>query len=387
MTRIPPLVFLATLAFLSGAFARDVQRSGGVTSVAACAHKVGPMASCHARIVTTKDGVIIVNTTVPSGYGPGDLRDAYKITTNGAKTTIIAAVTAYGYNAAESDLAVYRTQFGWPACTTANGCFKKLNQSGAQGPYPAQNLGWAEEAALDLDMASAMCPRCQIWLIEAKTASLANLAASVDTAASLGAHAISNSYGSTESGTTTYESHYNHPGIAITASAGAAGFGNLEFPATSPHVTAVGGTHLVRNAGTARGWSETALAGGGCSAIYAKPAWQTDPGCARRTIVDVAAVADPNTGVAVYGPVTNTTSGWMVLGGTSVAAPIIAGVYGVNGGTVTYGSNPYAHPSALFDIVSGGGGGCTPSYLCTAGPGYDGPTGMGTPDGPTAFGP
>jgi len=386
MTRIPHLVLLATLAVASGAGARDVQRSGAVYSVAACAHAVGPMATCHARIVTTPGGVILVSATAPSGYGPGDLRDAYKITTNGAKTTIVAAVTAYGYTSAEADLAVYRTHFGWPACTTANGCFKKLNQSGAQGPYPAQNLGWAQEAALDLDMASAMCPRCQIWLIEAKNASFANLAASVDTAASLGAHAISNSYGGSESGTTSLESHYNHPGIAITASAGDSGFGVLEFPATSPHVTAVGGTHLVR-AVNARGWAETALAGGGCSAVYAKPSWQTDPGCTRRTIVDVAAVADPATGVAVYGPVSATSSGWMVFGGTSVAAPIIAGVYGVNGGTVTYGSDPYAHPSALFDIVTGGGGSCTPSYLCNAGPGYDGPTGMGTPNGPTAFGP
>ena len=98
------------------------------------------MATCHARIVTTPGGVILVSATAPSGYGPGDLRDAYKITTDGARTTIVAAVTAYGYTSAEADLAVYRTHFGWPACTTANGCFKKLNQSGAQGPYPAQNL-------------------------------------------------------------------------------------------------------------------------------------------------------------------------------------------------------------------------------------------------------
>jgi subtilase family serine protease len=374
MTRIPQRVFLATLAFVSSATARDVQRSGAVYSVAACAHKVGPVASCHARIVATRDGVIIVGTTTPSGYGPGDLRDAYKITANGKNTTIVAAVTAYGYTNAESDLGVYRTHFGWPACTTANGCFKKLNQSGAQGPYPAQNLGWAQEAALDLDMASAMCPNCQIWLIEAKTASFANLAASVDMAASLGAHAISNSYGGSESGTTTYEPSYNHPGIAITASDG--GSGTPQFPASSPHVTAVGGTHLV-TAANARGWTETAIGGGSCSTIYAKPAWQTWPSCTRRTDNDVAAVGDPATGVAVYGPVSSTASGWMVLGGTSVGAPLIAGVYGVNGGTVTYGSDPYAHPTQLFDITAGTG----------AGPGYDPATGMGTPKGAGAFGP
>lgn len=386
MARIPHLVLLSILALVPSAHARDVQRSGATYSVAACAHHVGPVARCHARVVTTKDGIILVSTTTPSGYGPGDLRDAYKITTNGVKTTIVAAVTAYGYTNAEADLAVYRAHYGWPACTTANGCFKKLNQSGAQGPYPAQNLGWAQEAALDLDMASAMCPACQIWLVEANSATSANLAASVDTAASLGAHAISNSYGSTDNASTkALESHYNHPGIAITASADDDSFGSPEFPAASPHVTAVGGTHLVRNV-SARGWAETAIAAGGCT-TYKKPAWQTDTGCTKRTDVDVAAVADPNTGVAVYGPVTGTTSGWMEFGGTSVSAPIIAGVYGVNGGTVTYGSNPYAHPTALFDITSGGGAACTPAYICTAGPGYDGPTGMGTPDGATAFGP
>ena len=275
MTRIPHLVFLATLALLCSASARDVQRSGAVYSVAACAHKVGPVASCHARIVATRDGVIIVGTTTPSGYGPGDLRDAYKITANGKNTTIVAAVTAYGYNNAESDLGVYRTHFGWPACTTANGCFKKLNQSGAQGPYPAQNLGWAQEAALDLDMASAMCPACQIWLIEAKTASLANLAASVDTAASLGAHAISNSYGGSEvrhddlRAVVQSSRHCDH------RERDDGGFGTPQFPASSPHVTAVGGTHLV-TAANARGWTETAIGGGSCSTIYAKPAWQTD---------------------------------------------------------------------------------------------------------------
>ncbi|HWA92738.1 MAG TPA: hypothetical protein VG889_22080 [Rhizomicrobium sp.] len=376
MTRIPHLVFLGFLALASSAEARIVARSGDTYHVAACAHAVGPTARCLARIVTDANGAIAVSgPTSISGYTPADLRDAYKIKGSGAKTTIVAAVTAYGYTNAETDLGTYRAQWGLPACTTANGCFKKLNQSGAAGPYPAQNLGWAQEAAVDLDMASAMCPNCKIWLMEANTSSFANLGATVDTAASLGAHAISNSYGSSESGTTAYESHYDHAGIAIVAASGDSGFG-IEFPASSPHVTAVGGTHLVP-AANARGWAETAIGGGGCSTVYAKPAWQTWPGCTKRTVVDVAAVSDPATGVAVYGPVSATTSGWMVFGGTSVSAPIVAGVYGVNGGTVTYGSDPYAHPTQLFDITSGTG----------AGPGYDPATGMGTPKGAGAFGP
>src|SRR5262249_46295525 len=153
-----------------------------------------------------------------------------------------------------------------------------------------------------------------------------------------------------------FESHYDHPGIAITASSGDAGFG-VEFPASSPHVTAVGGTHLVQDAGS-RGWSETAWsgAGSGCSSVFAKPAWQTDSGCARRTVADVSAVADPNTGVAVFGPARKNRSAWMVFGGTSVSAPLIGGVYAVGGGPVNYGSNPYSHTSALFDVTSGSNG-------------------------------
>jgi subtilase family serine protease len=330
-----------------------------------------------ARIVTDRAGEAVSNAQAPiGGYGPADLRDAYKIAANGSAVTIVAAVDAFGYDNAESDLGVYRAQFGLRACTKANGCFKKFNQKGRQKNYPLENIGWAEESALDLDMASAMCPNCRIWLVEANTNSFKDLATAVDTAARLGAHAISNSYGGSESGTSAFETHYDHPGIAITASGGDGGFGTVQFPATSPHVTAVGGTHLVRDANP-RGWTETAIGGGGCSTIYAKPAWQTYPGCTLRTDVDVAAVGDPATGVAVYGPVSSTMSGWMVFGGTSVGAPLIAGVYGVNGGTVTYGSDPYVHPKRLYDITSGSG----------AGPGYDPATGMGTPKGAGAFGP
>jgi subtilase family serine protease len=342
------------------------------------------VARCHAHVVTDRLGNSIGHDRGSiAGYTPSDLRDAYKIATDGSSSTIVAAVAAFGYDNAESDLAVYRAQFGLPACTTENGCFKKLNQKGQQKKYPPQNIGWAEESALDLDMASAMCPNCQIWLVEAKTNALKNLAASVDIAASLGAHAISNSYGAGVNVSKKLQRSYRHPGVAITASSGDSGSGS-QFPASSPYVTAVGGTHLVRDS-SARGWAETAFGSGGCT-TYQKPAWQTDTGCTKRTVVDVAAVADPSTGVAVYGPNGSGVSAWLVFGGTSVAAPVIAGVYGVNGGTVKYGSDPYAHPEALFDIVSGPGGSCTPSYLCNAGPGYDGPTGMGTPDGVGAFG-
>jgi len=340
---------------------------------------------CHARVIVDAAGDPRISAT-PAGLGPAQLRDAYKITSTGSSSTIIAIVDAFGYPGAESDLATYRAQFGLPPCTTANGCFKKVNQAGVQGNYPRTDTGWSQESALDLDMASAICPSCKLILVEATTASFQNLATAVNTAASLGAHVISNSYGGGESGAASFDSFYTHPGVAITASSGDSGFG-VEFPASSPHVTAVGGTSL-RVAANARGWTETTWsgAGSGCSTVFAKPAWQADPGCAKRTVADVSAVADPNTGVAVFGPASRKASAFLVFGGTSVSAPLVGAVYAVNGGAVTFGSNPYAAgAAALFDVTSGSNGSCGGSYLCTAGAGYDGPTGLGTPNGVSAF--
>lgn len=368
-----------------------VQRSGRVYHVAVCgAIAVRGYARCFAHVVTDARGNIIANVlqrnTTPAGYGPSDLRSAYKVSPSGTPGSgpTIAIVDAYGYSTAESDLGVYRQQYGLGACTTSNGCFRKVDQNGGTN-YPRNDTGWSQESALDLDMVSAMCPECKIVLVEASSNSLANLAAAENEAARLGAHAISNSYGGGESGSTSYESSYNHSGIAITVSSGDNGYG-VEFPASSPHVTAVGGTSLTRASNT-RGWSETAWsgAGSGCSSVYAKPTWQTDPLCGMRTVADTSAVADPNTGVAVYGPVSARRSGWQVYGGTSVAAPLTAAVYGVNGGSVNYGQNPYLNKSSLFDVTSGSNGSCGGTYLCTAQPGYDGPTGLGTPNGATAF--
>jgi subtilase family serine protease len=290
----------------------------------------------------------------------------------------------------------YRSTYGLPACTTANGCFKKVNQSGVQGSYPANNQGWGLEVSLDLDMVSAVCPKCHVLLVEATSNANANLYAAVDTAARLGATAISNSYGGSESSTDPSTNvHYNHPGIPITVSSGDSGYG-VEYPAASPYVTAVGGTTLNR-ASSARGWSESAWsgAGSGCSAYEPKQSWQTDGGCARRTVADVSAVADPNTGVAVYDSncsfvnqlIGQCFKGWGVVGGTSASSPIVASVYALagNGASVTYGSFPYSHTSALNDVTSGSNGSCGGTYLCTGVAGFDGPTGLGTPNGTGAF--
>ena len=345
-------------------------------------------ARCHSW-VRVDDAAQPLATTVPSGYGPADLRGAYGLTGSGSSSQTIAIVDAYDDANAESDLAVYRSQFGLPACTTANGCFRKVDQNGGTN-YPRGDMGWAEEISLDLDMASAICPGCKILLVEAKSNAFTNLAAAVDQAAALGATVISNSYGGGEfssEASGTYEGHYNHPGVAITVSSGDNGYG-VEFPAASRYVTAVGGTSL-RRASNARGFTETVWsgAGSGCSAYIPKPSWQTDAGCGNRTVSDVSAVADPNTGVAVYDTYRLHPGGWLVFGGTSVSAPIIASVYALagNANSVNYGSFSYSHTSSLFDVLSGSNGSCGGSYLCTGLSGFDGPTGNGTPNGTTAF--
>jgi subtilase family serine protease len=223
---------------------------------------------------------------------------------------------------------------------------------------------------------------------------MANLGKAVNEAVTLGAKFVSNSYGGSESSSdTSYDtSYFNHPGVAITVSAGDEGYG-AEYPAASRYVTSVGGTALSKSS-TTRGWTEsvwntssTEGTGSGCSSYDAKPSWQTDTGCTKRMISDVSAVADPATGVSVYDSY-GVTAGWYTFGGTSASSPIIASVYALAGtpGSGDYPAQyPYKHTSALNDVTSGTNGSCSTSYFCTAGSGYDGPTGWGTPKGVSAF--
>ncbi|OKI99218.1 S53 family peptidase [Kitasatospora sp. CB01950] len=326
------------------------------------------------------------------GYGPADLLSAYGLPADGGAGTTVAIVDAYDDPNAEADLGVYRSHYGLPACTTAAGCFHKTDQRGGTR-IPRADSAWAGETALDLAMVSAIAPRARILLVEADSASVSDLGTAVNTAVSLGAKYVSISWGASESvNSATYDSRYfDHPGVAIAVASGDGGYGVI-FPASSPHVTAVGGTSLRRDT-SARGWAEsvwstsaTEGAGSGCSTRLPKPTWQTDTGCTRRTVADVAAVADPQTGVAVYQ--TYGGSGWYTYGGTSAAAPIIAATYAL-AGAPTAGSRPasfpYAHPAALNDVVTGATATCRPAYLCTAEKGYDGPTGLGTPQGVGAF--
>jgi len=326
----------------------------------------------------------IAPTATPAGFGPADIRSAYSLTSSASGGRTVAIVDAYNDPNAEVDLATYRRQYGLPACTSASGCFRKVDQNGGT-KYPRSNGGWAQEISLDLDMVSAACPDCKIVLVEAKTASFANLGTAVNTAARLGAVAISNSYGGSD---TPAASAYKHPGIAVTASTGDSGYG-VQSPASYGTVVAVGGTSLTRNSST-RGWGETAWsgAGSGCSTLNAKPTWQTAvTKCSGKADADVSAVADPNTGVAVYDSYAyQGAKGWLVFGGTSASSPIVAGVYAMSGNTSGYpASYTWAHSSSLNDVLSGSNGTCSTAIWCKAGTGWDGPTGLGTPRGTGGF--
>ncbi len=347
----------------------------------------GPVAQCHAHVATNANGVTpMATTSFAYGYRPADLQKIYGIPAAAGAPTV-AVVAAYDNPNIESDLAAYRSQFGLPACTTANGCFKKVNQTGGTA-YPAADAGWAQEIALDLDMVSATCPNCKILLVEANSNGFNDLLTAIDYATA-NAKYVSNSWGTDEfSGAQNYESRLNKPGTVITFSTGDNGYG-VSYPASSQYVVAVGGTSLKLDSAGNR-TSETAWsgAGSGCSAYIAKPTWQTDSGCAKRAVADVSAVADPNTGVAVYTSYGSTGGNWWVFGGTSASAPIIAGVYAAAGAPAANtrpASYPYANKAGLTDITSGNNGTCSVSYLCNAVAGFDGPTGLGVPKSAASF--
>jgi subtilase family serine protease len=271
-----------------------------------------------------------------------------------------------------------------------------VDESGGSS-YPKADAGWGFEISIDLDMVSAICPNCHILLVEGTTSNIVDLAAAENTAASLGANEISNSWGSNDQSKflSLDSSSFTHPGIAITVATGDTGAQRTYYPATSPHVTAVGGTSLTR-ANNQRGWTETAWSGAssGCSSFEPQPSWQTANSaitalCTNRAEADVAAVADPNTGPSVYD--TLSQPGWLLGGGTSAASPIIASVYALagNAASTVAGSYPYNHGTLhnkvnLNDVTSGSSGNCE-NALCDAQVGWDGPTGLGTPNGTGAF--
>lgn len=325
----------------------------------------------------------------PVGYGPAQFRGAYNLPSAATQVQTVAIVSAYDNPNIEEDLAAYSKAFSLPSCTSKNGCFRKVNEAGRKAPLPSSNALWALETALDVEVAHAVCSNCKILLVEADSSAVTDLVAAVDTAVKLGADVISNSWVVDEfRGETALDSHFNRPGIAITAASGDTGYG-VKWPAASPYVTAVGGTTLDLDSSNARvRESAWGLGGSGCSVYESKPAWQKDEGCSGRTVPDVAAVADPNTGAAVYDSYGyRGERGWMKVGGTSLAAPLVAAVYALAGNAdeVVAGSHPYANSASLFDIQEGANGACSTSYLCTSTAGYDGPTGLGSPAGVAGF--
>ena len=334
-------------------------------------------ARCQAWIRTDVKG--FVRDATPSGYGPSDLQTAYNLTSysssNGSGETV-AIVDAFHDPDAATDVAAYRKQYGLPACTASSGCF-------SQKSYTTKtNKGWGVEESLDIEMVSAICPKCKILLVEAASTTTSALS-TAEVYATGHANYVSNSWSGNE-GTKTYDKDYNVSGVAITAATGDNGYNKTaQWPAILPSVIGVGGTSLTKTSPrTETAWSG---AGSGCSKVYAKPSFQSGitTGCSDRAEADVSAVANPNTGVAVYD--TDGYSGWYVVGGTSVATPITAAVFALAGNTSTNNpGNLYSHTADLNDITSGSNGSCG-APLCTAGVGWDGPTGLGTPNGIGAY--
>ena len=384
------------------------QEAGAGAKLAGCARATGPQrARCYLSVQPdtappAANAATACTVNESAGYTPCNVRAAYELTALSAKDgtgNTVAVVDPGDDPNAAADLSVYRSTYGMAKCTTGNGCFKKVNQNGVAGSYPVPNAAFAQETSLDLDMVSAICPKCHILLVEANSNGFGDLGTAINEAVTLGAKVVSDSWGTGEfSGENGWDGNVDHPGVAITFSSGDGAYaGGVQYPSSSPYVTSVGGTELTP-AANSRGWTEKAWvtpgnpptqgSGSGCSAYEPKPPWQSDAGCAARTTADASAVA---ANVLSYD--TYMASGWYFSFGTSVSSPIIAGIYGLANnppGITIPASAAYGAPAAdLHDVTSGSTGTCTPpasaGYLCKAGKGYDGPTGVGSPHGIGAF--
>ena len=387
-----------------------------VKDQASCAKKARGFASCLAiRRTITLNGVSSkirpLASIQPLGgiaYGASQLRKAYGVTELGARYKVIAIVDAYHSASAFADLSDYRAMYNlgpMDDCTAQPGsapataipitaipagknpCFLQLDQSGLPvSAHNTEDAGWAQETALDLEMASAICPHCSIVLVEAKTATMTNFDRAVAAASAIkGVRSISNSYGGFDVSEAKYAAYgsANAKGIAVVASSGDSGFG-VSAPASFASVIAVGGTSLrIDSKGKWLSESAWAKAGSGCSNLNFSADWQNAAStrCAGKLTADVSAVADPATGVAV-----SFEGGWYTFGGTSVAAPIIAGMFAI-GPDVGDSAGAYlvANAAKLHDITDGNNGRCDLQLWCNAGAGWDGPTDLGSPNGSDAF--
>ena len=398
--RLPTVSVLAALALGLGAFplpAGATPAAPVARTVHACAAPTPEHASCLAVADRRRQPAIGARTAAVApptdGYRPADIASIYHLDVSRGAGQTVAIVDAYDDPNAERDLAVYRSTWKLPACTTANGCFRKVNQRGGS-TAPTADPGWATEISLDVDAVSAACPKCHILLVEADTDSYDDLGAAENRAVTAGAKIVSNSYGGLEfTGVLALAAkYYDHAGVATVVSTGddgfgSNGFGGASFPAVAPRAIGAGGTTVVKSGSH---WTQSAWAGSGsgCSAWFAKPAWQHDTHCSMRTSADLSALADPDTGLAIYDTyqldeATGLPDGWAVFGGTSLAAPLISAMIGLAGNAPALANAHvlYGKSAGITDVVGGSNGYCGGDYLCTAVRGYDGPTGVGTPAG------
>ncbi|HSW89293.1 MAG TPA: S53 family peptidase [Patescibacteria group bacterium] len=383
MNKLKSLFAVLLLALLSSVAVHTVSANGpgnsdfGLSHLPVCGAAVPGDVRCNARVVVDRTGQPAIQN-IPSGLSPAQFQNAYGVAGVGSQNNIIAVVDAYDDPKIASDLATYDRQFSLPDPT-----FLKVNQNGQVGNYPKSNPGWALEISLDVEVAHAMCPTCKLILVEANSASYSDLMTAVDTAKNLGARVISNSYGSSEfSGEGSFDVHFqDNTTTAFLFSSGDSGYG-VQYPAASRYVTAVGGTSLFLSGSAYSSESVWNGAGSGCSAFESQPGFQNflTSTCTNRVVADVSADADPNTGAAVYDSVRyQGRAGWFQVGGTSLAAPLVAGWYGVNGVPTDSRTSLYANAITFHDVISGSNGSCGGSLLCTGVVGYDGPTGVGTP--------
>jgi subtilase family serine protease len=300
-----------------------------------------------------------------SGWAPADFQARYKLP-SGSKGSgqIVAIVDAYDNPNVASDLAKYRSQFNLGTAS-----FTKYNQMGQTGNYPPGNQNWGIEEDLDVEMVSGSCPNCTIYLIEANSNSTSDLETAEDEAVKLGAHIVSNSWGCPGSVSCVKKSHFDTKGVEYLASSGDGGYG-VQGPAALASVAAIGGTVLSKSGSqySERIWSGS---GGGCATGIRKPKWQHDSVCAGRAMGDASAVAWNVAEYDSYG-----YGGWVTIGGTSISAPLLAGVFGLAGnaskqiGGRTFWRNKrhgYMYDvcgsSCLFKTYSYGGGWGSPNGI------------------------
>ncbi len=419
------------------------------------------------------------------GYSPGQLAAAYGVNPATATSQTVAIVDAFQDPSVTADLDAFDAQYGLPAETSTS--FKAVSQTGGSVSGITTDVGWAGEITLDVEAVRGLCHACKILLVEANSSNNSDLGAAVDEAVSLGATIVSNSYGGTEFPSDPQASDYNHQGVAILASTGDDGwYGwdgfNLgiasndapQVPASYSTVVGVGGTTLDLNPDGTRAsetvWNDNGpldaegyafantygitggAAGSGCSSIYTAQTWQQDVsgystlGCGAtfRNGVDIAADADYFTGFDTYETTSWCTGtdgngntcpasnpGWETIGGTSLASPLVAAMWGLAGGpagvkypAMTLYGHFHTAPAQLYDVTVGGTGACDNTdpapcanffgvsnpntqgaglidcqwgasgvsvlankYQCNAEPGYDGVSGVGTPNGTAPFQP